>query len=114
LIALTTGTVACRGMPVNGANPGVAMVFQTFALLPWLTVQADTEMGLEARGMPSAERRQRALKMIGLIGLDGFDGFEQPSQGIGPVDPVTWQPNTANPWVSAWPLPPLDKRRLIR
>src|ERR1700761_1283292 len=48
LIAPTTGTVTYRGMPLTGANPGVAMVFQTFALLPWLTVQQNVELGLEA------------------------------------------------------------------
>src|SRR5580658_9049075 len=73
LIAPTEGTVSYRGVPVNGANPGVAMVFQSFALLPWLTVQANAEMGLEARGVPEAERHQRALKMIDLIGLDGYE-----------------------------------------
>jgi len=73
LIATTTGVISCRGTPINGANPGVAMVFQTFALLPWLTVQANTEMGLEARGMPPAERHRRAAAMIDLIGLDGFE-----------------------------------------
>jgi NitT/TauT family transport system ATP-binding protein len=73
LIAPTKGTVSYRGMPLNGANPGVAMVFQSFALLPWLTVLANAEMGLEARGVPPAERRLRAEKMIDLIGLDGFE-----------------------------------------
>ena len=73
LIAPTTGTVTYRGQPINGANPGVAMVFQSFALLPWLTVQANTEVGLEAKGVPPAERQDRALKMIDLIGLDGFE-----------------------------------------
>jgi NitT/TauT family transport system ATP-binding protein len=73
LIAPTTGAISLHGTPVNGANPGVAMVFQGFALLPWLTVQANTEMGLEARGVPLAERRERALIMIDLIGLDGFE-----------------------------------------
>ena len=73
LIPTTTGVISCRGTPINGANPGVAMVFQTFALLPWLTVQANTEMGLEARGVPPAERHRRALTMIDLIGLDGFE-----------------------------------------
>jgi NitT/TauT family transport system ATP-binding protein len=73
LIAPTAGTVSYRGTPINGANPGVAMVFQSFALLPWLTVQANTEVGLQARGVPSAERRKRALEMIDLIGLDGFE-----------------------------------------
>src|SRR6202046_5232050 len=73
LIAPTTGTVSYRGTPINGANPGVAMVFQSFALLPWLTVQANTEVGLQARGVPLAERQKRALEMIDLIGLDGFE-----------------------------------------
>jgi NitT/TauT family transport system ATP-binding protein len=73
LIAPTTGTVSYRGHPLNGANPGVSMVFQTFALLPWLTVQANVEMGLEALGVPAAERRRRALDAIDLIGLDGFE-----------------------------------------
>ena len=73
LIAPTTGTVSYRGTPINGANPGVAMVFQSFALLPWLTVQANTELGLQARAVPLAERQKRALEMIDLIGLDGFE-----------------------------------------
>ena len=73
LIAPTTGTVSYRGTPINGANPGVAMVFQSFALLPWLTVQANTEVGLQALGVPPAESRKRALAMIDLIGLDGFE-----------------------------------------
>jgi NitT/TauT family transport system ATP-binding protein len=49
------------------------MVFQTFALLPWLTVRANVEMGLEALGIPPAERRARAERAIDLIGLDGFE-----------------------------------------
>jgi NitT/TauT family transport system ATP-binding protein len=73
LIAPTSGTVSYRGTPINGANPGVSMVFQSFALLPWLTVQANTELGLEARAVPLAERQKRALDMIDLIGLDGFE-----------------------------------------
>ncbi|MGH3211506.1 MAG: nitrate/sulfonate/bicarbonate ABC transporter ATP-binding protein, partial [Trebonia sp.] len=73
LIAPTAGMVAYRGTPLTGANPGVSMVFQTFALLPWLTVQQNVELGLEARGVPEAERAQRALHAIDLIGLDGFE-----------------------------------------
>jgi NitT/TauT family transport system ATP-binding protein len=73
LIAPTTGTVTYRGTPLGGANPGVAMVFQTFALLPWLTVQQNVELGLQARGVPEAERTQRALDAIDIIGLDGFE-----------------------------------------
>jgi NitT/TauT family transport system ATP-binding protein len=73
LISPTTGQVTYRGAPLNGANPGVAMVFQTFALLPWLTVQQNVELGLQAQGVAEQERRQRALDAIDLIGLDGFE-----------------------------------------
>ena len=74
LIAPSSGTVSYRGVPLRGANPGVAMVFQSFALLPWLTVQQNVELGLEAQGVAEAERRERALRAIDLIGLDGFEG----------------------------------------
>jgi NitT/TauT family transport system ATP-binding protein len=74
LIAPSSGTVSYRGAPLRGANPGVAMVFQSFALLPWLTVQQNVELGLEAQGVAEAERRERALRAIDLIGLDGFEG----------------------------------------
>ncbi|KAA2252701.1 nitrate/sulfonate/bicarbonate ABC transporter ATP-binding protein [Solihabitans fulvus] len=73
LISPTRGTVRYRGRELTGANPGVAMVFQTFALMPWLTVQANVELGLAARGVPQAERRDAALAAIDLIGLDGFE-----------------------------------------
>ena len=73
LIAPTAGTVRYRGARLNGANPGVGMVFQSFALMPWLTVQDNVELGLQARGVPRDERRQRALDAIDLIGLDGFE-----------------------------------------
>jgi NitT/TauT family transport system ATP-binding protein len=73
LIAPTAGMVAYRGTPLTGANPGVSLVFQTFALLPWLTVQQNVELGLEARGVPEGERAERAVKAIDLIGLDGFE-----------------------------------------
>ena len=73
LIAPSTGEVRYRGQPLNGANPGVGMVFQTFALMPWLTVQANVELGLRARGVSEVERRQRALEAIDIIGLDGFE-----------------------------------------
>ena len=73
LIAPSAGLVSYRGAPLTGANPGVAMVFQTFALLPWLTVQQNVELGLEARGVPETERADRALQAIDVIGLDGFE-----------------------------------------
>jgi NitT/TauT family transport system ATP-binding protein len=62
LIAPTTGTVHYRGTQLNGANPGTAMVFQSFALMPWLTVQDNVELGLAAQGVPPAQRREQALK----------------------------------------------------
>jgi len=73
LIAPTSGEVRYRGQRLNGANPGVGMVFQSFALMPWLTVQANVELGLQARGVPEPERRARALEAIDVIGLDGFE-----------------------------------------
>jgi NitT/TauT family transport system ATP-binding protein len=73
LIAPSSGSVSYRGTPLTGANPGVSMVFQTFALLPWLTVQQNVELGLEARGVADGERSERALNAIDLIGLDGFE-----------------------------------------
>ena len=73
LISPSSGSVSYRGTPLTGANPGVSMVFQTFALLPWLTVRQNVELGLEARGVAGAERAERALRAIDLIGLDGFE-----------------------------------------
>jgi len=73
LIAPSAGTVAYRGTPLNGANPGVAMVFQSFALLPWLTVQQNVELAMQAREVPQEERHDKALRVIDLIGLDGFE-----------------------------------------
>ncbi|WP_116199945.1 nitrate/sulfonate/bicarbonate ABC transporter ATP-binding protein [Amycolatopsis circi] len=73
LIGPTRGTVRYRGDELDGANPGTAMVFQTFALMPWLTVQDNVELGLAARGIPPKARRDRALQAIDLIGLDGFE-----------------------------------------
>jgi NitT/TauT family transport system ATP-binding protein len=73
LIPATDGAVEYCGRPVDGPVEGVAMVFQTFALFPWLTVLENVEAGLEALGVPAKERRERALKAIDLIGLDGFE-----------------------------------------
>ncbi|MBV8980765.1 MAG: nitrate/sulfonate/bicarbonate ABC transporter ATP-binding protein [Acidimicrobiia bacterium] len=73
LIAPSLGRVLYRGDPVTGANPGVAMVFQSFALLPWLTVRQNVELGLEARGVDPDKRRVQAERAIDQIGLDGFE-----------------------------------------
>src|SRR5271167_295704 len=73
LITPTAGKVFWRGTPVTGPADGIAMVFQTFALFPWLTVLENTEIGLEAQGLPEAEMRKRAIAAIDLIGLDGYE-----------------------------------------
>ncbi len=73
LLAPTDGAVLYRGEPVRGPSPGVAMVFQTFALFPWLTVLENVELGLRALHVPSSDCSTRALAAIDLIGLDGFE-----------------------------------------
>ncbi len=73
LIPPSTGRVTSSGRALNGANPDVAMVFQSFALLPWLTVQENVELGLEAQGVRRRQRAARALEAIDLVGLDGFE-----------------------------------------
>src|SRR5438477_3861880 len=67
------GTVQYQGSSVEGCAPGIAMVFQSFALFPWLTVLENVQLGLEALGLPSDEIRKRALAAIDLIGLDGYE-----------------------------------------
>jgi len=74
LIGVDGGGVRYRGQPLYGPARGIAMVFQSFALFPWLTVQQNVELGLEARGVAPAERARRAAAAIALIGLAGFEG----------------------------------------
>jgi NitT/TauT family transport system ATP-binding protein len=74
LVSADAGAVSYRGLPLYGPARGVSMVFQSFALFPWLTVQQNVEIGLEARGIASSERARRAAKVIELIGLAGFEG----------------------------------------
>src|ERR1700756_1305711 len=73
LMPATAGAVAIEGEPVTAPAPQVAMVFQSFALFPWLTVLENVEIGLEAQGIDLEERRQRAIAAIDLIGLDGYE-----------------------------------------
>ncbi len=73
LLTPTAGDVRWQGKPVSGPTQGVAMVFQSFALFPWLTVQENVELGLEALGTPRAERDKRAEEAIDLIGLGGYE-----------------------------------------
>jgi NitT/TauT family transport system ATP-binding protein len=73
LMPASAGTITYLGKPVIGPAPGIAMVFQGFALFPWLTVLENVQLGLEALGLPEAEIRKRALAAIDLIGLDGYE-----------------------------------------
>jgi NitT/TauT family transport system ATP-binding protein len=74
LVMADRGDVLYRGQPIYGPARGISMVFQSFALFPWLTVQQNVEIGLEAQGVSVKEREQRAEKVIDMIGLAGFEG----------------------------------------
>ena len=73
LIPPTSGQVLYSGKQVDGINLECALVFQSFALMPWLSVKANIELGLEARGLSPAEREKRASVYIDKVGLDGFE-----------------------------------------
>jgi len=72
LIAPSSGKVRYQDRPLTRPSAGIAVVFQTFALYPWLTVLQNVELGLDALSLPAAEVHQRASAAIDLIGLDGF------------------------------------------
>jgi len=67
------GQVLYKGQPLSGVNPHATIVFQTFALYPWLTVQQNVEIALKARGVPEAPRRDKARQLLDKVGLDGFE-----------------------------------------
>jgi len=69
----SSGEVLWHGQPLAANSPNVAIVFQGFALFPWLNVLENVEAPLEARGLNPIERRKRALKMLDTVGLDGFE-----------------------------------------
>lgn len=73
LIQPTEGEVYYLGKRVQGVCEGMAMVFQNFALFPWLNVLENVELGLRGEGLSKAEKRQRALQMIRTMGLEGFE-----------------------------------------
>lgn len=73
LLAPTSGTVLYNGEPLDGVNLHAAMVFQSFALLPWLTVQANVELGLRARDLAEPDARRRAAFYLDKVGLDGYE-----------------------------------------
>jgi len=72
LIQPSSGVVKYRGKPLNGVNPGVAMVFQNFALFPWLTVKENILLGLENSTYSAEEKAQHFQKIIEMVGLDGY------------------------------------------
>jgi len=69
----SSGAVVWHGRPVAEARPNVAIVFQSFALFPWLTVIENVEVPLVARGMEHTERHRRALRTLAAVGLKGFE-----------------------------------------
>jgi ABC-type nitrate/sulfonate/bicarbonate transport system ATPase subunit len=73
LIKPDTGEIRLNGTPIKGPGQERAMVFQEFGLLPWRTVAANVELGLELKGVPAAERAERATELIKLVGLTGFE-----------------------------------------
>ena len=73
LTAPSSGTVLVHGQPLNGHTPNIGMVFQSFALFPWLTVLENVEAPLAARGMEHAERHRQAVQALATVGLKGFE-----------------------------------------
>ncbi len=69
----TSGVVLYHGKPLNDIRPNIGMVFQNFAIFPWLTVLENVEIGLLARDVPPEEAKEKAIKVIDLVGLDGFE-----------------------------------------
>ncbi len=69
----SSGSVYWHGHPVGGETPNVSIVFQSFALFPWMTVIENVEAPLEARGVAEFERHKHALRIIDAVGLDGFE-----------------------------------------
>jgi NitT/TauT family transport system ATP-binding protein len=70
----TAGQVYWHEKPISESEINVSIVFQSFALFPWLTVLQNVEAPLQARGVPPGERRERSMKMLDTVGLDGFEG----------------------------------------
>ncbi len=73
LIPPNEGEVLYQGLPFTTAFPRISMVFQSHALLPWLNVLENVELGLEALGLSHSDRKKRSLEAIDLIGLDGYE-----------------------------------------
>jgi NitT/TauT family transport system ATP-binding protein len=69
----SSGALFWQGKPFDDETPNVAIVFQSFALFPWLTVLENVEAPLQARSIEVVERRKRALRTLDTVGLDGFE-----------------------------------------
>ena len=72
LIPATSGRITINGKPVSGPGPERAVVFQDYALFPWMTVRDNVEFGLEARRLPAAERREMSSRLLKVVGLSDF------------------------------------------
>jgi NitT/TauT family transport system ATP-binding protein len=70
---VTDGEMLYRGKPLAGVNPNTTIVFQAFALYPWLSVQENVEAALEPLGMVRAQRTERTLSLLDRVGLHGFE-----------------------------------------
>src|SRR5947209_3105791 len=73
LVEPTRGEVLYHGQPLRGLNPGVAIVFQSFALYPWMTVTENVQVVLRAAGFAPAEVHERTERVVRLVGLSGFE-----------------------------------------
>lgn len=73
LASPSKGEVLYHGIPLAKAHPKIAMVFQSFALFPWLTVLENVELGLKSHGLPDDAAREKSVKMLDVVGLDGFE-----------------------------------------
>ncbi len=72
LIPATSGRIAIDGKTVDGPGPERAVVFQDYALFPWMTVRDNVEFGLQARGRPAKERREASDRLLAMVGLSEF------------------------------------------
>ena len=73
LIPASSGEISSGGRPIQGINPGVSLVFQSFALFPWLTVQENVMLGLENQDISQAAKEKKSLEVLDIVGLDGFE-----------------------------------------
>ena len=69
----TSGRVLLDGMPVEGPGADRGMVFQSYTLFPWLTIEQNIRFGLRERGMPEAQQKERAAYFVAKVGLRGFE-----------------------------------------